>query len=122
MNLGSLPPATSAVLEDRVEAELEVGKVVWVGRGGVPAWAFLAATAARNGDRRTPELLNEELCGKASLGLLLMDSAGCCCRGIDADDDIAPKGDEEEGGKGAEAVALCADAGEDADAAAMADE
>ena len=109
MNLGSLPPATSAVLEDRVEVELEVGKVAWVGGGGVPAWAFLAATAARNGDRRTPELLNEELCGKASLGLLLMDSSagGCrCCRGIDADDDIAPTGDEGD----AEDGALCSGA------------
>ena len=107
MNLEALSPTTSAVLEDRVEVELELGKVAWVGRGGVPAWAFFAATAARNGDRRTPELLNEELCGKASLGLLLMDSAaagGRCCRGIDADDDIAPTGDEED------ADALCAGA------------
>ena len=121
MNLGALSPTTSAVLEDRVEVELEVGKVAaWVGGGGVPAWAFLAATAARNGDRRTPELLKEELCGKASLGLLLMDSAAgggccCCCRGIEADDDIAPKGDEDED-------ALCVGAGEGDDAAAVADE
>ena len=109
MNLGSLPPATSAVLEDRVEVELEVGKVACVGGGGVPAWAFLAATAARKGDHRTPELLKEELCGKASLGLLLMDSSagGCrCCRGIDADDDIAPPTGD---GGGAE-DALCSGA------------
>ena len=109
MNLGSLPPATSAVLEDSVEVELEVGKVACVGGGAVPAWAFLAATAARKGDRRTPELLKEELCGKASLGLLLMDSSagGCrCCRGIDADDDIAPTGDEGD----AEDAALCSGA------------
>ena len=108
MNLGSLPPATSAVLEDRVEVELEVGKVACAGGGGVPACAFLAATAARKGDRRTPELLKEELCGKASLGLLLMDSSagGCrCCRGIDADDDIAPTGD---GGDAKDAHCSCA--------------